>query len=185
MIVRPDDTDVSVYVFLQDAVTGGPYTATGGETAFNLLYTRDGAAQVSANVSAALAAADSAHQDGKIYHVGAGLWRCDFADAAFAAGVDRVTLQVTHDSDAFLPAEVRADLGSVAGALGALNIDSTGTGDGITLAKTLELLLASRILKSSYDATTGEWTLYGLDGSTPLTVLTLTGSGSRGEPTIH
>jgi len=134
MIVRPDDTNVSVYLFLQDAVTGGPYTTTGGETAFNLLYTRDGAAQVSANVSAALAAADSAHEDGKIFHVGNGLWRCDFADAAFAAGVDRVALQVTHDAEAFLPAAVAVDLWSakalraiLAGMAGNLTFDD-GTG---------------------------------------------------------
>lgn len=134
MIVKPGDTDVSVYVFLQDAVTGGAYTSTGDETSLNLIYTRDGAAQVSANVSAALASADAAHEDGKVFHVGNGLWRCDFADAAFAAGADRVALQVTHDSGAFLPAAVGVDFWSakalraiLAGMAGNLTFDD-GTG---------------------------------------------------------
>jgi len=103
-LVKAGDTDQSVYFYVQDATTGGAYTTTGSETNWNLIYTRKGAAQVSNNCTAALAAVDGAHEDNKIKHVGVGQWRADFPDAAFAAGVAAVELMLTEDSGLIIPA---------------------------------------------------------------------------------
>ncbi|MGB2820043.1 MAG: hypothetical protein WBF17_03620 [Phycisphaerae bacterium] len=176
MHVKPDKTDVSVYFLLQDAVTGGAYTTTGGETSFNLIYTRDGAAQVSGNVTAALAAADSAHEDNKIFHCGGGLWRCDFPDAAFAAGADHVALTVTHDSAAIVPAVRHVDL-AAGDAVAQTDIDSTGT--PTTLAKAIECILAVVCGNSSFTESTGVTSFKGQDGTTEIVTNTVDDVGDR------
>jgi len=108
--IEPGSTDQSVYFYLQDAVSGGPYTTTGSETDWNLSYTRNGAAQVANNVAGALASATAAHSDNSIFHVGKGVWRADLPDAAFAAGADSVLLEMDHDSDTTIPSVIRIDL---------------------------------------------------------------------------
>jgi len=102
--VKPGAADVSIYFYLTDAATGQAYTTTDGATALKLAYQRPGAQQVSSQVTGTLAAADSAHADNLVFHCGSGLWRCDFPDAAFAAGADRAVLMVTHDDADILPA---------------------------------------------------------------------------------
>ena len=113
MQIKPGAADVSVYFFLQDAVTGGAYTTESGYDSFYLDYVRDGAALDTNQCNAsALAGATADHADNKVFHCGQGLWRCDFEDAAFAAGVEHVMLLVRHSGGSFLSAPVRVDLWS-------------------------------------------------------------------------
>jgi hypothetical protein len=107
--VKPGAADVSIYFYLTGASNGLAYTTAGGVTALNLIYQRPGEQQVSSQVAAALAAADSPHADNHVFHCGSGLWRCDFPDAAFAAGADRAMLMVTHDDGDILPAAVTVE----------------------------------------------------------------------------
>jgi hypothetical protein len=176
MHVKPGTTNVSAYFHLQDAVTGGPYSTTGGETGFNLIYQRDGVAQVSNNVTGALAAADSAHTDNKVFHCGSGVWRCDFPDAAFAAGADRVVLMVTDDADAFLPAVRNAEL-AAGEAVFAADIDSTGT--PTSAAKAIEAILAVVAGNASFTEATGVTSFKGQDGTTEIVTNTVDDVGDR------
>jgi len=107
--VKPSAADVSIYVYLTEASTGLAYTTAGGSAALNLTYQRPGEQQVSGDVTAALASADSPHADNHVFHCGGGLWRCDFPDAAFAAGADRAVLMITHDNGNILPATVAVE----------------------------------------------------------------------------
>jgi len=107
--VKPGATDVSIYFHLTDADTGLAYTTTGSPAALSLICQRPGEQQVSSQVAAALAAADSPHADNHVFHCGGGLWRCDYPDAAFAAGADRAVLMVTHDDGDILPATVAVE----------------------------------------------------------------------------
>lgn len=119
MNVIPGTTDKSVYIYLQDAVTGGPYTTESGYDSFYLDYIRDGAAADTNQANAAaLASATAAHADNKVFHCGNGLWRLDYEDGAFAAGVNHVLLQVRHSSNGFLAASRVVDLGVWATATG-------------------------------------------------------------------
>jgi len=111
MIVAKNATNQSAYFNLQDGVTGGTWATNPSPTTdFNVIYQRDQAAQVLTGCPALLAAANSAHEDNKIFNCGNGLWRVDFPDAAFATGVDHVQLMVTEDNVLFLPAVVECDL---------------------------------------------------------------------------
>jgi len=110
LYVKPGSTDVSIYFLLKDAATGQPYTTSGDEASLNLIHQTSGAAQVSNDVTAALDAADSTHADNKVFHCGSGIWRCDFVDAAFASGVERAMLLVTHDDGDVIPAAVVVEL---------------------------------------------------------------------------
>ena len=182
MHVKAGKTDQSVYFFLQDAVTGGPYTTTGGETDFNLLYTRDSAAQVGNDVGGALGSAAAAHDDNKVFHCGNGLWRCDFPDAAFAAGADHVNLMVTHDSEAFLPALRNADM-AVGDSAFAADVDSTGT--PTSAAKAIEAILAVVAGNSSFTESTGVTSFKGRDGATEIVSNTVDDVGDRSGCSIN
>jgi len=98
--VKAGKTDVSINALLLDSATGAPKT---GLTIadIDLVYARPRAAAVK-NDATALAAVDSAHADNKAIEIDStnapGLYRCDFADAAFAAGVEQVTLIVREAS---------------------------------------------------------------------------------------
>jgi len=176
MHVKPGATNVSAYFLLQDAVTGGPYTTTGGETSFNLIYQRDGAAQVSNDVTGALGSATAPHTDNKVYHCGGGLWRCDFPDAAFAVNSDRVTLMVTHDDGAFLPALRSAEL-AAGEAVFAADIDSTGA--PTSAAKAIEAILAVVAGNASFTESTGVTSFKGRDGTTEIVTNTVDDVGDR------
>ncbi|MDP3911643.1 MAG: hypothetical protein Q8Q14_14755, partial [Gemmatimonadales bacterium] len=98
MIRKADATDVTTY-FQMRLLTGGDGTGL-TITDFDLTYTRSGD-DTSAKVDAvALAAADDPHTDNGMIEVDAtsaqGLYRVDWPDAAFAAGVEEVVLTVKH-----------------------------------------------------------------------------------------
>jgi len=94
MTVTPGTTDVTTYFKLVDPVTGVPETELTIPD-LDMSYVRDGATAVKADATAH-AAVDSAHGDNKMIEVDAtntpGLYRADWPDAAFAAGVQRVQL---------------------------------------------------------------------------------------------
>lgn len=97
MNVTGGSTDVTTYFVLRLAATG--VEATGLTiTNFDLQYVRTGAAPAAKEDATALAATDSAHADNKAIEVDAtdqpGLYRVDWPDAAFAAGVKQVHLTV-------------------------------------------------------------------------------------------
>jgi len=97
MRVTPGSTDVSTYFVLRTAADG---TATTGATItdIDLQYCRSGAEPAAKVDATALAATDSAHGDNQAIEIDAtdqpGLYRVDWPDAAFAAGVREVTLSV-------------------------------------------------------------------------------------------
>lgn len=97
MIVKVSSTDVTTYFRLRTAADD---TATTGATITNLdlQYCRSGAAPSAKVDATALAAVDSAHADNKAIEIDAtdqpGLYRVDWPDAAFAAGVREVILTV-------------------------------------------------------------------------------------------
>lgn len=169
-MIIPDSTNQSLYFYLQDAVSGAPYTTTGGETDFNLSYVRDGAVIVTNNVAGALASAVVAHADNEIFHCGKGFWRADFPDAPFASGVDRVQLLMDHNDGIVLAQPLEMDL--LSGATAAIvntfaNIDSTAT-ETISVIQGMEIMLAIMGGNAVYDSGTRVWTIYARDGITEL-----------------
>lgn len=99
MKVTPGSTDVTTYVSLVDSSDGSD--ATGLTIAdLDLQYVRSGVAPVAKVDATALAATDSAHGDNQAIEIDAtdqpGLYRVDWPDAAFAAGVREVILTVKH-----------------------------------------------------------------------------------------
>ena len=110
MKVSPGATDVTTYFKLVDPTTGVPETGL-TITDLDMSYVRDGAAAVKADATA-LAAVDSAHGDNKMIQVDAtntpGLYRADWPDAAFAAGVSRVQLCI--NGAAIDPAYIEVEL---------------------------------------------------------------------------
>lgn len=97
MNVAGGATDVTTYFAMRLAADGTG--ATGLDvTTFDLQYVRTGAAPSAKVDATALAATDSAHADNKAIEVDAtdqpGLYRVDWPDAAFAAGVPEVILSV-------------------------------------------------------------------------------------------
>lgn len=97
MNVTGGTTDVTTYFALRLTATGVEATAL-DVTTFDLQYVRTGTAPVAKVDATALAATDSAHADNKAIEIDAtdqpGLYRVDWPDAAFAAGVREVILTV-------------------------------------------------------------------------------------------
>jgi len=131
--IAAGSTDLSFYFELRDAVTGGPYETTGGETSFNLIYQRDGEAQQENDCPAALGSATAAHADNNVFHCGNGTWRTDWPDAAFAAGSAGVTLKLTHDSESFVAIPKQFSIDDVYHADIRLTRDSTNSRDEYTV----------------------------------------------------
>ena len=97
MLVAGGSTNVTTYFALRLSADGK--AATGLTiTDFDLQYVRSGAAPSAKVDATALAATDSAHADNKAIEIDAtdqpGLYRVDWPDAAFAAGVREVILSV-------------------------------------------------------------------------------------------
>ena len=97
MNINGGSADVSTYFVLRLAATG--VEATGLTIAnMDLQYTRSGIAPTAKVDATALAAADTAHTDNRGIEIDAtdqpGLYRIDWPDAAFAAGVKEVLLTV-------------------------------------------------------------------------------------------
>jgi len=97
MKVTPGSTDVTTYFVLRLTADGTEATAL-TVTNFDLQYVRSGAAPAAKVDASALAATDSAHSDNSAIEIDAtdqpGLYRVDWPDAAFAAGVREVILSV-------------------------------------------------------------------------------------------
>lgn len=97
MIVKAGSVNVTTYFVLRTAADG---TATTGATIIDidLQYVRSGSTPSAKVDATALAATDSAHADNKAIEIDAtdqpGLYRVDWPDAAFAAGVREVILTV-------------------------------------------------------------------------------------------
>lgn len=82
-------TDVTTYFVLRDSTNHAPKTDV-TITDIDLYYIEQGAAMAAKVDATALAAANSAHGDNQAYHVGQGLYRIDWPDAAFDGGVGKV-----------------------------------------------------------------------------------------------
>ena len=140
MIVANGATDVTTYWVLRDSTAHNPKTDV-TVTDIDLYYVEQGAA-ISAKADAtALAAADSAHSDNKAFHVGQGLYRIDWPDAAFDGGAGKtVTLIVVCSGvdTTYLEVELSPAVNTVAVGgttqtardLGASVLLSSGTGTG-------------------------------------------------------
>lgn len=95
-IIENGDTDVSVYVVIRDD-SGDPCTGL-TITDVNFYWVEYQEAQESDLTVTALGAANSAHSDGKMFHTGFGLFRCDFPDDCFDGGANtQVTLIVADE----------------------------------------------------------------------------------------
>ena len=101
MKVTPGSTDVTTYVSLVLSSDGSDATGL-TVTDLDLQYVRSGASPVAKVDASALGAANSAHADNSAIEVDAtdqpGLYRVDWPDAAFAAGVREAILTVKHAS---------------------------------------------------------------------------------------
>lgn len=97
MNVTGGSTDVTTYFVLRLAADGTEATGL-TITNFDLQYTRNGVAPTAKVDATALAATDSAHGDNQAIEIDGtdqpGLYRVDWPDAAFAAGVKSVVLTV-------------------------------------------------------------------------------------------
>jgi hypothetical protein len=88
-------TDQSVVIRIVDATDGSPETAVDFDTSgLTLSYRREGGSAVSIT-PVTLSAANAAHSDGGIEHIGAGYYRVDPPDAAFATGANGVLIYGT------------------------------------------------------------------------------------------
>ena len=107
MIVHKGATDVSAYFYIvQDAGAtspGEPKTGLAFGDLTSASFARQGAARVAITLKT-LASASAAHDDGGFIEVDAtnmpGVYRLDPQDAAFAAGVDLVTIDIVPGNDA-------------------------------------------------------------------------------------
>ncbi len=89
VVTKPDDaTDVSLYFYVTDP-NRDPNTSP-NVADYDLYYVEEGRAMSAKADVTALAAADSAHADNKAFHVGQGIVRVDFPDAAFDGGVGKI-----------------------------------------------------------------------------------------------
>jgi hypothetical protein len=164
MQVAPNSTDVTTYWKLTDPATGVPVTGL-TITDLDITYTRDRAAVVKADLTA-LALVDSVHADNKAIEVDAtnapGMYRVDFPDAAFAAGVARVQLGVNGAAidPAVIECELSPWLKAVTGAT--VNADVTHV-NGVAQTATLDTIKADAV---TILARLGAWT-----GTTTNTIL--------------
>ena len=90
-IVTKGSANVSVYLEIYDDTTGAPETGVVWNTSgIDLWYFREGAVHTS--ITEATTTEGAAHVDGGFVHISDGIYRLDVPDAAFAAGVDHVTI---------------------------------------------------------------------------------------------
>lgn len=96
--ITKGSTNVSRYVMLVDSADGTPETGY-TITDLDLQYTRNGATPAAKVDATALGSVNAAHADNQAIEVDGtsspGLYRVDWPDAAFAAGVDNVQLVVS------------------------------------------------------------------------------------------
>lgn len=96
LTIKPDSTDVTINAQLHDDTTGAAKTGV-TITDIDMTYIRSGAAAVK-NDATALGSPSAAHADNKAIEIDStnadGLYRFDWPDAAFASGVEFVTLVI-------------------------------------------------------------------------------------------
>jgi len=99
VIMENQVTDVTTYFVLRDRTAG---TVDTGVTITNidLYYTEERAAESTVINATALAAADSIHTDGGVFHCGHGVYRVDWPDAAFDGGPRTKVQLIIVDGDA-------------------------------------------------------------------------------------
>lgn len=163
--LKDASADVTTNVMLYDNTTGAPKTGLAYDDAgFTMSYVRAGAARVAE--TPATQAAAGAHSNGGFVEIDAtncpGLYRADWSDAAFAAGVNMATLSIKGSN--FIHKTINVSLtmfdpandtvatvtntGTVTG-----NVDGNVAGsvasvtDGVSLA-------AAAITSAAYDAAT-------------------------------
>lgn len=203
MIVTGGATDVSCFFSMRLAATGAD--ATGLTISdFDMQYTRIGESPTAKVDAVALAAANTAHTDNRGIEVDPtdqpGLYRFDWPDAAFAAGVREVGLSIKHAScitehrsieidpfgapaGASLAADIAAieaqtdDIGAAGAGLTAIPLMTTQlteayAADGAAPTPAQALFLIQQMLtEMSISGTT--MTVKKLDGATTAATLTL------------
>jgi hypothetical protein len=94
--IKLGSTDQSVTIRIVDSTDGTPETGVVAATSgLALYYRRQGAARVALTALNDLAGANSAHNDGGLFHLGDGYYRVDPQDAAFASGSADVVIEGT------------------------------------------------------------------------------------------
>lgn len=181
MLVTGGTTDVTTFFMMRKTSDGT--SATGLTPAdFDLTYCRTGAAPAAKVDATALAATNSAHTDNRCIEIDAtnmpGLYRVDWPDAAFAAGVREVSLSVKV-ATAFTETKiVQIDA----------PVDSfdpaTDTVDGITYDSVFECLLA--VLTGVATVSGSDVLFKKRDGTTTkMTITYSTPSGTRSGSAIN
>jgi hypothetical protein len=99
MLIIPNSSiDITTYVMLKDTTNKLPKTDC-TVTDIDLYYIEEGAAMSAKVDCLALGSADAAHTDNSGFHIGEGIYRIDWPDAAFDGGVrKKVYLVVVHAS---------------------------------------------------------------------------------------
>lgn len=182
--VEPGATDVTVYIFIvkdaSDANPGDVKTGLVSADIDNAGYVRDRAAAVTFATSA-LGSASAAHTDGGFIEVSSsiipGLYRLDIPDAAVAAGVDRVHVNVevrAADNARNDPIVIELDSieGEVWDALRAAHVVASSFGAGV-LAEDLNTAAKASVNAEVVDALTVD-TIAELPQAQPPTTPTLT-----------
>lgn len=107
--VLKGSTNVSVDVYIIDSTDGTPETGVVFNTSgIDLEYRREGAAVVDiTEADLATPALTDAHADGGFLAIGHGLYRLDVPDAAFATGVETVSIQGTVTGMIVLPQTIQ------------------------------------------------------------------------------
>jgi len=99
LMIANGSTDVTVYFSLRDRTTGEPDTGVVVANA-GLYYVeqRNASGEVSVTPGE-VGDPDSVHVDGGMIHVGHGVWRTDWPDAAFDGGVGKIVTLTVVDGD--------------------------------------------------------------------------------------
>jgi len=158
MRVESGTTDVITYFKLIDPSTGVPETGL-TITDLDMTYVRDQAAAVKVDATAHGAVTD-AHADNEMIEVDAtncpGLYRADWQDVAFAAGVDRVQLCI--NGSAIDPAYIEVELFDTEQEACQAALDATFTFTGADVNATLDGELVGladdAITSAKYDEST-------------------------------
>jgi hypothetical protein len=134
--IQAGASDQSVTIRVLDSTSGLPASDFNGEAAgLELWYRRD--AGTTTDVSGLLLAAeDSSHSDGGLFHLGGGYYRFDLPDAAFSAGVDKVMIGGSATNHVILGQDIQL-VGFNPRDLSTLKIDRLLSIDGLATSAAL------------------------------------------------
>ena len=134
MLLANGATDVTTYFMLYDSTNHEPKTDI-TITDIDLYYIEEREAMAAKVDATALAAADSAHAANKAFHVGLGLYRVDWPDAAFDGGagtkVNLIVVCAGVDTS-ILEVELSVSVGAVASVTGAVGSVTGNVGGNVT-----------------------------------------------------